>query len=114
MSDLGELRNFLGISITRNDNEMALSQFGYIMKLLTRFGMQDCKGAKTPMNAKLQPEQVEPADCIVDTKPYRELIGCLMYLMLCTRPDLSAALNFYSRFQANASENQWVEAKRDT
>jgi hypothetical protein len=29
MSDLGELRNFLGISITRNDNEMALSQFGY-------------------------------------------------------------------------------------
>jgi hypothetical protein len=114
MSDLGELRNFLGISITRNDNEMALSQFGYIMKLLTRFGMQDCKGAKTPMNAKLQPEQVKPADCIVDTKPYRELIGCPMYLMLCTRPDLSAALNFYSRFQANASENQWVEAKRDT
>jgi hypothetical protein len=25
MSDLGELRNFLGISITRNDNEMGLS-----------------------------------------------------------------------------------------
>jgi hypothetical protein len=112
MSDLGELRNFLGISITRNDNEMGLSQFGYIKKLLTRFGMQDCKGAKTPMDAKIQPEQVEPADCIVDTKPYRELIGCLMYLMLCTRPDLSAALNFYSRFQANATDKQWVEAKR--
>jgi hypothetical protein len=29
-----------------------------------------------------------------------------------TRPDLSAALNFYSRFQANATEKQWVEAKR--
>ncbi|KAH0813995.1 hypothetical protein GEV33_008796 [Tenebrio molitor] len=43
MSDLGELRNFLGMSITRNDNEMALSQFGYIKKLLTRFGVQDCK-----------------------------------------------------------------------
>jgi hypothetical protein len=105
ISDLGELRNFLGISITRNDNEMALAQFGCIKKLLTRFGMQDCKGAKTPIDAKIQPEQVEPADCIVDTKPYRELIGCLMYLMLCTRPDLTAALHFYSRFQANATDN---------
>jgi hypothetical protein len=60
---------------------------GYIKKLLTRFGMQDCKGAKTPMDAKIQPEQVDPADFIVDTKPYRELIGCLMYLMLCTMAD---------------------------
>jgi hypothetical protein len=49
--------------------------------------MQDCKGAKTPMDAKIQPEQVDPADFIVDTKPYRELIGCLMYLMLCTMAD---------------------------
>jgi hypothetical protein len=69
MSYPGELRNILGISITQNDNEMTLSQFGYIKKLLTRFGMQDCKGAQTPMDAKIQPEQVEPADCIVDTKP---------------------------------------------
>lgn len=74
--------------------------------------MEECKGTKTPMEVRIQLEENKPEDCIIDKKPYRELIGCLMYLMLNTRPDLSAALNLYSCFQSNATEKQWVEAKR--
>ncbi|CAI7733503.1 unnamed protein product, partial [Closterium sp. NIES-54] len=32
--------------------------------------------------------------------PYAELVGCLMYLMTCTRPDLAFPLNVLSRFVA--------------
>lgn len=40
----------------------------------------------------------------IENKPYRELIVCLMYIMLCIRPDISAALNFHSRYQNKPSE----------
>lgn len=32
--------------------------------------------------------------------------------MLTTRPDLSTAVNYYSRFQSNATEAQWTGLKR--
>ncbi|KAJ8869487.1 hypothetical protein PR048_028478 [Dryococelus australis] len=35
-------------------------------------------------------------ECIVNSKPYRELVGSLMYTCLTTRPDICAAVNFYS------------------
>jgi len=57
------------------------------------------------------PENVD-AEVIDKTKPYRELVGCLMYLMLTTRPDLSTAVNHFSRFQSNAIEAHWKGLKR--
>lgn len=73
--------------------------------------MEECKPSKTPIDAKLYDENTE-GTCIVDEKPYRQLIGYLMYLMLTTRPDLSVAVNYYSRYQSNATEEQWRGLKR--
>ncbi|CAI7868018.1 unnamed protein product, partial [Closterium sp. NIES-54] len=39
-------------------------------------------------------ESVEPSG------PYPELVGCLMYLMTCTRPDLAYPLGFLARYVA--------------
>ncbi|XP_058838007.1 uncharacterized protein LOC131693830 [Topomyia yanbarensis] len=44
--------------------------------------------------------------------PYRELVGCLMYASLTTRPDLSAAVNNYSQFQVCPNDQHWVYLKR--
>ncbi|CAI7791011.1 unnamed protein product [Closterium sp. NIES-53] len=41
-------------------------------------------------------ESVEPSG------PYQELVGCLMYLMTCTRPDLAYPLSILARFVAPA------------
>jgi hypothetical protein len=81
-------------------------------KLLARFQMESCKAVKTPLEVKPCREVENGQDCIVELKPYRELIGCLMYVMLTTRPDLSAEVNFFSRFQANATDVQWFGLKR--
>ncbi|EZA48641.1 Copia protein [Ooceraea biroi] len=35
-----------------------------------------------------------------------------MYLMLTTRPDLSVSVNFFSRFQSNATDLHWNDLKR--
>jgi hypothetical protein len=74
--------------------------------------MESCKPVKTPFEVKPCREVENGQDCIVELKPYRELIGCLMYVMLTTRPDLNAAVNFFSRFQINATDAQWFGLKR--
>jgi hypothetical protein len=110
MRDLGNLKYILGIRIMRTEQTMHLGQAAYIGKVLEKFGMSDCQQVKTPMEQN-PPRELE-GDCIVGQKRYKELVGCLMYLMLNTRPDISSAINFYSRYQSNATEAQWLGLKR--
>lgn len=43
MKDLGQLRYFLGIEVSRSRKEIYLSQRKYVLDLLTKTGMLDCK-----------------------------------------------------------------------
>lgn len=105
MKDLG-FHNFLGMEIKRTADGMSLSQPGYIQKLLEKYGMEECRPIDTPIEE--DPPRCLAGPCIVGSRPYRELIGALMYLMLCTRPDISMAVNFFSRYQHNATHAQWL------
>lgn len=58
--------------------------------------MADCNQIGTPMENKPNYEALS-IDSEYDA-PYRNLIGCLMYVMLCTRPDLSISVNILSRY----------------
>ncbi|CAI7913415.1 unnamed protein product [Closterium sp. NIES-54] len=53
-------------------------------------------------------ESVEPSG------PYPELVGCLMYLMTCTRPDLAYPLSLLARYVAPGRHQKvhWDAAKR--
>ncbi|CAI7881304.1 unnamed protein product [Closterium sp. NIES-54] len=53
-------------------------------------------------------ESVEPSG------PYPELVGCLMYLMTCTRPDLAYPLSLLASYVAPARHRKvhWDAAKR--
>ena len=42
-----------------------------------------------------------------DLIPYRSAIGSLMYLAVCTRPDISVAISNLSRFNANPGRADW-------
>lgn len=110
MKDLGGIHSFLGVNIYRTEYEIRLSQSNYLQKLLKRFGMEDCRPAKTPM--ELKPDLHEDAETVDTSKSYRELVGCLMYVMLTTRPDLSVAINYYSRYQTRQTDKLWTGLKR--
>ncbi|GJW44243.1 hypothetical protein Tco_0073042 [Tanacetum coccineum] len=43
--------------------------------------------------------------------PYANAVGRLMYLMVCTRPDIAYALSVVSRYLANPSKNHWEAMK---
>lgn len=90
MKDLGPLHHFLGLSVTSHDDSLFLSQRHYILEILERAGMANCKPCSTPvdMSAKLSGVEGSP---VADPTHYRSLAGALQYLTF-TRPDISYAV----------------------
>jgi hypothetical protein len=107
VTDLGPLVYFLGIKIERTREGMFLSQLSYLEKSLNRINMRDCYPCDTPLKLGEDLNAYNDQPCIVQEKPYKELIGCLMYVMLTTRPDLSVSVNLFSRYQSCATINHW-------
>lgn len=93
MQDLGNLRTFLEINVRQAEKRIYLSQKNYVNNLLQCFQMHDCKETRTPMESGTLTLSKNAENTFEEKKPVRELIGCLMHLMLAIRPDLSAAVN---------------------
>ena len=110
MTDLKEIRLFLGIKIERNNDSIILNQSAYIKTVLCKCNMHECNPINTPLENKLKYEVLNSDDSC--NAPCQNLIGCLMYIMLCTRPDIRASVSILSRY-ANKSNNElWQSLKR--
>jgi hypothetical protein len=105
MKDLGIADVILGIRIVRNENGLVLNQSHYIEKVLKRFNQFDCKPVCTPFDAsmKLYPNTGRA----VNQLEYARVIGCLMYAMTCTRPDIAYTVGKMSRYTSNPSHIHW-------
>ncbi|CAI7787038.1 unnamed protein product [Closterium sp. NIES-53] len=108
-TDLGELRSYLGLQITRDRarRTITLTQSHMVHQVLQHFGFQFSSPQPTPLStghllsAPPSEESVEPSG------PYPELVGCLMYMMTCTRPDLAYPLSLLARYVA--PDASWVD-----
>ncbi|GKA63464.1 zinc finger, CCHC-type containing protein [Tanacetum coccineum] len=89
MKDMGEADVILGIKIKRENKGIVITQSHYIEKILKKFNHEDCSSVSTPMDLveKLKPNTGKP----VDQLEYLRAIGCLMYAMTSTRPDIAYA-----------------------
>jgi hypothetical protein len=118
MTDSGEVDVILGLKVTRN-REMGILQLGqelYAEKILSRFNLNLCEGRSTPLpqGIKLSNDQMPSSHkeiAAMKDVPYREAVGCLMYLMISTRPDIAAAVQFVSRFGTNPGPQHWEAVK---
>ncbi|CAI7920201.1 unnamed protein product [Closterium sp. NIES-53] len=115
-TDLGELTSYLGLRITRDRAQctITLTQSHMVQQVLQRFGFSYSSPQSTPLptghslSAPPSDESVEPSG------PYPELVGCLTYLMTCTRPDLAYPLSLLARYVAPGRHRKvhWDAAKR--
>ncbi|CAI7822109.1 unnamed protein product [Closterium sp. NIES-53] len=115
-TDLGELRSYLGLQITRDRarRTITLTQSHMVHQVLQRFGFRYSSPQSTPLptghslSAPPSNESIEPSG------PYPELVGCLMYQMICTRPDLANPLSIVARYVAPRRHRpeHWEAAKR--
>jgi hypothetical protein len=103
------LQRFLGIEISRGEKGIFLHQQKYIKDILERFNMSECKTRDTPMlpGLQLEVEKVEP-DTSYD---YQGLIGSLLFLARCTRPDIAYAVHYLARFFSCYQKSHWKAAK---
>lgn len=84
----------------------SLNQQMYIQKVLTRFGMDQAKPSKYPMDPG-HIQQKEEADKLTDNHQYTSLIGSLLYVAVSTLPDIAVSVSILGRSMAD-----WTEAKR--
>ncbi|CAI7798688.1 unnamed protein product [Closterium sp. NIES-54] len=101
-TDLGELRSYLGLQITRDRarRTITLAQSHMVQQVLQRFGFTWSSAQATPL-ATGHSLSAPPSDKSVEPSgPDPELVGCLMYLMTCTRPDLACPLGLLARYVA--------------
>ncbi|CAI7918050.1 unnamed protein product [Closterium sp. NIES-54] len=115
-TNLGELTSYLGLRITwdRAQRTITLTQSHMVQQVLQRFGFTYSSPQSTPLptgdslSAPPSDESVEPSG------PYPELVGCLMYLMTCTRPDLAYPLSLLVPYVAPGRHRKvhWDAAKR--
>lgn len=111
MEDLGTTHCIVGIQIRRlSPTSYALSQPAMINAILAHFGMTLCRSASTPFPTKLK---LSRASDVKATKfastglPYQRAVGSLIYLALCTRPDISCAVGVLSQHLECPSQQHW-------
>ena len=98
MTDMKELHYFLGIEVIRTPAGIMVSQRHYILNLLYKFGMAECKSVPTQLDRNLQLDANSGTKACEPTQ-YRQLIVSLIYLTI-TRPDLSYPVGVISQFMA--------------
>ena len=110
--DLGEASEILSIKIERQtDGSVCLDQTAYAEEILNTFGMADCKPASTPLDAGTKFTKESENDSVRTNKPYREVVGSLLYLANGTRPDLAYAVAYMSQFCNNPTDEHWSGLK---
>ncbi|CAI7868662.1 unnamed protein product [Closterium sp. NIES-54] len=115
-TDLGELRSYLGLQITwdRALRTITLTQSHMVHQVLQPFGFQFSSPQPIPLSTS-HSISTPPSDESVELSgPYPELVGCLMNLMTCTRPDLAYPLSLLARYVAPGRHRKvhWDAAKR--
>ncbi|GMF24868.1 unnamed protein product [Phytophthora fragariaefolia] len=101
ITDLGSVSWLLGMEIKYIPGQaMWISQRGQIEKILKRFQMAKCRAVATPqtLGPLPLPATLDDEDVNDPNVPYRAIVGCLQYLVQCTRPDLANAVRALDKY----------------
>ena len=115
IEDLGPVSWLLGCEITRDRKNkiIRIGQRQFCIDMLEQFGMLDCSPVGTPLSARTSDIVSADSPRLNTTRfNYPALVGKLLYLSNCTRPDITAAVNYLSRFMSAPNELHWEQAKR--
>ena len=110
---LGEIRQLLGMEITRSDSSIQLTQVQYISKILGKYQMDKCNPVHTPVDPNVKLTKLPDQESYPEIRHgYQNMIGSLLYAAITTRPDISFAVQTLSQFNTNPGPVHLTAVKR--
>jgi hypothetical protein len=110
--DLGVAQLFLGMTISRDraKRTIKLSQGRMTAELAAKFGQSDAKPKNIPLSTAvhLTKDEGDPLD--TEQFNYGTLVGSMLYLSVCTRPDIAHSVGALAKYMAKPTTAHWLEA----
>ena len=117
-SEGGEFDYCLRIRVYHHEGATCLNQSAAIEDLAAQYRVSDSNPIYTPMehgadyNKTQMPAEHSDEQLEMSKKPYRNLLGSLLYISGITRPDITTAISILSRFCSNPGVAHWKALKR--
>ena len=106
---LGEIKKYLGMEFVRLNDTIIVHQQEYIEKIISDLNMSNLCPLEIP-----QPEGITPIDSVSephDINMYASVIGKLIWLSICTRPDITFYVSHYASFVSKPTIEAWSNVK---
>lgn len=114
VQDLGEMKTYLGIEVTRDSNGIfSLNQSKYIKKIVHEFGLDTAKASNVPIHVSYgKSKQGDDTGVLLQNEQYQKLLGCLLFVSVNTRPDIAASVSILAQKVSKPTQEDWNELKR--
>jgi hypothetical protein len=117
--DLGPVSMFLAIRIHRDRprRKIFLSQKSFVTDLLNTWNMTNCHPSPVPLRQKLHELPPSPPNSLPDIRDddvkvnFQRLVGSLIYLAVCTRPDIAYVAMALGQYNASPTRTHLLAAK---
>ena len=110
--DLGVLSWFLSIQFKCGKDCIEMHQRKFVEKILERFNISNCKPKAVPCELGANKTSAVNESEFENVKLYLEIVGSLIYLMTCTRPDLCYVVTYLSQHLSKPMKSHYGMAKQ--
>ena len=97
--------------ITKGAGTVWTGQPTFTESVLQKYGMNEAKPIKTPVNVNLKLLKASEECEFVDQSLYQSAVGSLLYLATRTGPDIAFAVSNVARFCSKPTKQQWMAVK---
>jgi len=103
LGEKGPVDWYLGVAFDDQGDYLRMSQKDYVDKMLSKYEVDISRVEDTPMNDKVKLVK-SSEDTLFDDFDLKGKVGSLMYLAVCTRPDIAHAVSVIARMSNHPSK----------
>lgn len=111
MTDLGQMRFFLGIEVIQKKDGLFICQMKYAIEVFKRFGMLESKSVNSPIMPGFKISRGDHGTT-VDETCFKQLMGGSLMYLTATHPDIMFSVSLSSRYMGKPTKLHLQAAKR--